>query len=75
MSVFIKECSDRAIESMKVLNGAGKTPSHFEISSDVWLMIQMGGINMFPGEKIFCGLPVLERSDLTNHIQATSSDD
>lgn len=66
---------DRAIESIELLSDAGKTPSHLAISSDVWMRIQMGGINMFPGEKIFCGLHVLERTDLTNHIRASSNDD
>lgn len=75
MSQYITECSNRAIESMKALSSTGKTASHFEISSDVWGLIQLGGINMFPGQKIFCGLPVLDRPDLTNHIQAISNDD
>lgn len=75
MSQYISECSDRAIESMKALSSTGKTASHLEMSSDVWGLIQLGGINMLPGQKIFCGLPVLERTDLTNHIQATSNDE
>jgi hypothetical protein len=30
----------------------------------------MGGFNMFPGQKIFFGLQVLEVNDLQDHIKA-----
>lgn len=67
---FINSCSLRAMASIQALRQSGTEPTALEISSDVWLGISMGGINMFPGKKVFCGLEVLERTDLTNHIQA-----
>lgn len=70
MSQYIEECWKRAFESIKTLKLTGKEASYLEISSDVWGFILMGGINMFSGEKIFCGLPVIELEGLSNHIQA-----
>ncbi|MEN5137002.1 MULTISPECIES: hypothetical protein [unclassified Pseudomonas] len=67
---FIKSCSLRAIASIQALRKSGKEPQALEISSDLWSGINMGGMNMTPGQKIFCGLNVRERADLTDHIQA-----
>jgi len=70
MSAYITQCMMRAKQSVADLRATGKEPTALEISSDVWTFINMGGINMFPGQKIFFGLEVLERDDLQDHIKA-----
>lgn len=69
-SEYIVNCTKRALSSIQKLKDEGKEVDHLEISSDVWLMINLGGFNMFPGKKIFAGLNVQERRDLTDHILA-----
>ena len=69
-SKYVEQCSRRAFQSIDKLKKEGKYPIALEISSDVWTLINMGGINIFPREKIFAGLKVIEREDLTNYIQA-----
>jgi len=72
-SEYIKQCSSRAFESIQMIKNQGLEPKYLEISSDIWAMINIGGINMFPGKKIFAGLEVIERDDLTDHIQVIAS--
>lgn len=50
---FIKSCLLRAMASIQALRQSGKEPQALEISSDLWLGINIGGINMTPGQKIF----------------------
>lgn len=52
-SEYIVNCTTRAISSIQKLKDEGKEVDYLEISSDVWLMINLGGFNMFPG-KNFC---------------------
>lgn len=70
MSPYINQCMLRAKQSVEELRATGKEPTALEISSDVWTYINMGGINIFPGQKIFFGLEVLEMSHLEDHIKA-----
>jgi len=70
VSEYVAECMKRALESANELRAKGKQPDLLEISSDVWTLINMGGINMFPGEQVFAGFNVVVRSDLENHIEA-----
>ena len=69
-SEFVDRCLERALISIGKLEKSGKKAVALEISSDVWLFINCGGINMFPGQKIFAGLKVIERDDLTDHVEA-----
>ncbi|MBS0355728.1 MAG: hypothetical protein JSR83_17720 [Proteobacteria bacterium] len=69
-SDYVDQCTERAFDSISELKKSGITPAALEISSDVWSLINMGGINMFPGQKIFAGLEVIEREDLVDHIKA-----
>ena len=69
-SEFVDQCSERAFSSIEKLEKSGIKAVALEISSDVWLLINCGGINMFPGRNIFAGLEVIVRDDLTNHIEA-----
>lgn len=73
MSEYVTECMKRALKSAEELKAKGKEPDLLEISSDVWTLINMGGINMFPGEQVFAGFKVVVRSDLENHIEAIES--
>ena len=68
-SIYIRECSSIAFASIKELLDSGIRPNAIEISSDVWGMIQFGGINMV-GRPVFAGLDVIERHDMVNHIKA-----
>lgn len=68
-SDFIDQCLDRAFASIRTVLDSGKRPTHIEISADLMTLISMGGFNMM-GQPIFAGLPILERVDLTNHIEA-----
>jgi len=72
-SKYIDQCMERAFNSIKEMKDSGKKPTALEISSDVWTYISMGGINMFPDQKIFAGLKVIERNDLENHIKAVEN--
>lgn len=73
MSEYVGQCLIRAIESIAQVKASGQIPTELEISSDIWSLINMGGINMFPGKKIFAGLNVIEREDVKDHIQAVSN--
>jgi hypothetical protein len=73
MSEYVDQCFIRAMESIDKVKDSGQIPTELEISSDVWSFINMGGINMFPGKKIFAGLNVIEREDLKDYIQAVSN--
>lgn len=72
---FLMDCTDRAFSSINELKAKGKAPSHLEISSDVWGMINMCGINMFPGQNIFIGFNVVLRDDLEDYICAVALED
>lgn len=67
MSEYVGQCLIRAIESIAQVKASGQIPTELEISSDIWSLINMGGINMFPG------LNVIEREDVKDHIQAVSN--
>lgn len=72
----------RALKSIKTLKDEGKISSvehtneglisnvNLEISSDVWVRINLGGINALPGEDTFAACKVIVREDLENHIEA-----
>lgn len=67
MSEYIKQCESRVRESIKALRASGKEPQKIELSSDVISFISMGGF--WTDRSTFLGLEVIERRDLTDHIQ------
>ena len=70
MSHYISECLQRATNSISELEKNGSKADLLEISDDVWALIMLGGINRFPGQNIFAGLPVKLVNLPQNYIQA-----
>jgi len=68
MSEYVVSCVERARQSIRTLREQGARPKKIELSNDV--IIEMWRSGGLVDRLMFMGLPIIERGDLKNHIQA-----